>query len=202
MRKDIPSAATVIKRLGNFKKFLSERGAELLLPTNEWEVLRFKTGKGVAIVYRSKDPDAKCSFIGDAQQAWFEFINPETKWRAIPPTKRKPMHSVDYRTVRDRDGNECFFCAEYVSDNEATIEHLVSLCHGGTQHISNKFLAHKDCNAQAGNLSAPEKILMYHKSRLEKLLRRINEQGRRDREASNCDLTQSSGEARQVSRSV
>jgi hypothetical protein len=174
MRKDLPTANQVIKRLENFKTFLGQRGAELLSVTNEWELIRFKTGKGVAIVYRSKDENATCSFIGDAQQAWLEFLNPETKWRAIPPTKRKPSQSVEYRTIRQRDGSDCFFCAEHVPEGQGTIEHLVPVCHGGPQHISNKFLAHKDCNAQAGNLSAPEKILLYHKSRLQRLFRRLN----------------------------
>jgi 5-methylcytosine-specific restriction endonuclease McrA len=39
-----------------------------------------------------------------------------------------------------------------------TIEHLVPVAHGGPNHLSNCFLAHKRCNAAAGTLSAAEKV--------------------------------------------
>jgi hypothetical protein len=45
-------------------------------------------------------------------------------------------------------------------------EHLVSITHGGPQHISNKFLAHRVCNAKAGHMSAPEKIQLHVEAHL------------------------------------
>lgn len=56
-----------------------------------------------------------------------------------------------------RDGNECFFCLSPLGQLKS-VEHLVPVAHGGPNHISNKFLAHPDCNRAAGHLSAPEKI--------------------------------------------
>lgn len=188
MRKDLPSASQVMRRLENFKKFIVSRGAELLTNTSEWELVRFKTGKGVSIVYRSKDPSVACAFTGDAQQAWFEFLNPGSKWRAIPPTKRRIHSSVEYRTIRDRDGILCFFCAEPLAEAEGTIEHLIALTHGGPQHVSNKFLAHEKCNAEVGHLSAPQKILIYHSARLKKLLGKLDDQRRFNHSAGDCHL--------------
>jgi 5-methylcytosine-specific restriction endonuclease McrA len=182
-----------------FKKWLNERGAEVLGSTNEYEVVRFRTGKGVGILYRKGGPNQQCSLVGECLQAWREFNNPASKWRAIPATKRRlNVDPVLYRTIRERDGDDCFYCAKPIPEYEGTIEHLISLTHGGPEHISNKFLAHKDCNIRAGNMSATQKVHQYHLARMEKLLRNINEQRRRDRQASAGSITQARCEADEV----
>lgn len=159
------TATDVLKQLEQFKGWLSSHGAEVLEPTNEYEVVRFKTGKGTSVIYRKKVLSGNCSFIGDAEVAWREFKLPQSSWRAVPRTKRsKTTDSVEYTTIRKRDGDNCFFCNHFVAHNVGTIEHLVALTHGGPQHISNKYLAHKDCNARAGHLSAVEKIKIHTKA--------------------------------------
>jgi 5-methylcytosine-specific restriction endonuclease McrA len=182
-----------------FKRWLNERGAEVLEPTNQYEVVRFKTGKGIGILYKKGGPNQYCSMVGECAQAWYQFIKPSSSWRAIPATKRRiNVDPVVYKSIRKRDGDDCFYCALPIPEYEGTIEHLVSLTHGGPEHISNKFLAHKECNIRAGTLSAVEKIHRYHLARMEKLLRNINEQGRRDRRASAESIAQARCEADKV----
>lgn len=186
MRKQIPTGSQVIACAEKFKRWLSDRGAEVLAPTNDYEIIRFKTGKGTAIVYRRKEENYPVTFTGDAQQAWFEYIKPNgSQWRAIPATKRKSHDNTIYQTLRQRDGDGCFYCAQYMQESEATIEHLVAITHGGPQHISNKFLAHSECNSKAGNLSVVQKIQIYHFSRMKQYQKAVhNEQRRQDRAAS------------------
>lgn len=199
MKANLPTGKEAQDAAEKFKRWLNDRGAEILNSTNEYEVVRFKTGKGVGILYRKGGPNQPCSLVGECQQAWNEFCNPASKWRAIPATKRRiNVDPVIYKSIRERDGDDCFYCAEPIPEYEGTIEHLVSLTHRGPEHISNKFLAHKDCNIRAGNLSAVEKIHRYHLARMEKLLRNINEQGRRDRRASAESIAQARCEADKV----
>lgn len=166
------TASDVLKQLDSFKNWLSERGAEVLEPTNEYEVVRFKTGKGTSVIYRKKIASSAVSFIGDAETAWVQFKTPVSSWRAVPRTKRVNLvDRVEYVTIRKRDGDNCFFCDGFVPHDAGTIEHLVSLTHGGPQHISNKYLAHRICNANAGHLSAVEKIRIHTKSVVRNVLR-------------------------------
>lgn len=72
------------------------------------------------------------------------------------------------RALRTRDGDLCFFCQRTVSQDNESAEHLVPVTHGGPNHISNLFLAHKGCNGQAGHLSAPEKIRIHVRAVIER----------------------------------
>jgi 5-methylcytosine-specific restriction endonuclease McrA len=176
MAKSEPTLAEVSKKLTQFKTWLSDRGAELLAPTSEYELVRFRIDGKTTVIYRKKEPNSKVSFFCDkGQEAWEEFTKGVSNWRAMPATVRQKGYSwVLKRTLRQRDGDECFYCAERMQDRDMTIEHLVSLCHGGPEHISNKFLAHTLCNQRAGNLSAVEKLKIYHFARVKKALEQKN----------------------------
>lgn len=150
------------KEVSNFQEWLRARGAEVLKPTNEYEVIRFKTSNGVSVVYRKNS--GKLTFMNESGQAYSAYKN-ASSWRACPPTKRKSNGTIVTNTIRDRDGDDCFFCAKKVEIGEESVEHLVCLTHGGPNHISNLFLAHKECNKEAGYLSAPEKVKLYNKVR-------------------------------------
>jgi 5-methylcytosine-specific restriction endonuclease McrA len=51
-----------------------------------------------------------------------------------------------------------FFCDHpFTEDRPATLEHLLSIAHGGNNHLSNLALAHGECNLRAANLSVVEK---------------------------------------------
>lgn len=155
------SLAQLTSRRAKFEAFLVERGAQILQPTNEWEVLRFKTSRGTSIVYCNAR--GGITLTGEVHAAWtaFEKSGP---WRATPAPKKRitgrdrtlPM----FNALLKRDGAACFYCGELTDDADRTLEHLVPRAHGGPDHISNLVLAHRRCNANAGHLSAMEKIRM------------------------------------------
>ena len=155
------SSKKVEAKLTSFNAFLKAAGAEVLNPTNEWEITRFRTGSGTSVIYRTAKGLA--TFTGESQQAW-EAYRSQHAWKpALATLTGRRDHKVKkaspvIRTLRDRDGDACFYCWRDVTDNDASLEHLVPLSHGGPSHISNLFLAHKVCNSKAGHLSAPEKI--------------------------------------------
>jgi hypothetical protein len=152
-----PTLATFKKKLPKFSAWLSEAGGEMLAPTNEWEMLRFRGDRGTSIVYRDKG--GNLTFTGDAAPAWncYSRGNP---YRVTKAATRKHVKDVTVRTLLERDGCDCFYCLFPLGD-DMTVEHLLSATHGGPSHITNLALAHSACNLQAGNLSLPEKISMH-----------------------------------------
>lgn len=159
------TAHRIASKAKAFGAWLSGCGAEVLEPTNEWEVVRFKSGDSTSIIYRNKVGGVR--YTGDSELAWKAFSNGNA-WRAKPPTSRRKSMSPMLRTIRKRDGDLCFFCQRPVSVENQSSEHLVPVTHGGPNHISNLFLAHKSCNASAGHLSAPEKIKIHVAAVLER----------------------------------
>ena len=155
--------AQLTKRRANFEAFLIQRGAQILQPTNEWEVLRFRSIAGVSIIYRNAQDGL--TFTGDSAEAWDAFAKGQP-WRGTPKTKSPKNVDAKLRAIIKRDGETCFYCGRLTSESDRTIEHLVSRTHGGPNHLSNMFLAHQKCNAKAGCLSAVEKIRMRDKGGL------------------------------------
>lgn len=152
------TALRITKKVADFRDWLSGCGAQVLEPTNEWELVRFKTGDETSIIYRNKVGGVR--YCGSAEIAWKSFSSGAT-WRAKAPTSRRKRMSPMIRSLRVRDGDLCFYCQKITSEDNQSVEHLVAITHGGPNHISNLFLAHKGCNAAAGHLSAPEKIRMH-----------------------------------------
>lgn len=144
------------KKMKAFSEWLQARGAQVLKPTSEWELVRFKTGDGTSIVYTNTR--GTLSFTGESGEAWQAFEQSKP-WRGAEATKRQVGRgSVIARTLRQRDGDLCFFCRQEVAIEDESVEHLVPVTAGGPNHITNFFLAHRRCNAEVGHLSAPEKI--------------------------------------------
>lgn len=155
------SLAHLTSRREKFEAFLVERGAQILQPTNEWEVLRFKTSRGTSIVYCNARGGVTPT--GESTAAWqaFEKNGP---WRATPaPKKRQSGRDKTLpllHALLQRDGPACFYCIRATDEGNRTLEHLVPRAHGGPDHLSNLVLAHRECNAGAGHRSAMEKIRM------------------------------------------
>ncbi len=154
--------AQIHKKVAKFEAFLSANGAQVLHPTNQWEVVRFIAGGETSIVYTNKRGDL--SFIGHALGAWEAFRHGKP-WRVDPKNKAALRSTPMIVTIRARDGDDCFFCALPVAMEDESAEHLVPRAHGGPNHVSNLFLAHRECNIRAGHLSAPEKIKIHVNSR-------------------------------------
>jgi hypothetical protein len=138
-----------------FELWLTARGAEVLTPTNQWELLRFRTEEGTSIVYTDKH--GKLTWTNQAAQAYLAHVGGKP-WRAVPKTQRRLRSSPVCQALRKRDGDACFFCHLDVAIEEESPEHLVAVTHGGPDHIANMALAHRVCNQQAGHLSLMEKI--------------------------------------------
>lgn len=157
------------KNADAFKYWLTQRGAQVMSPTNEWELIRFRDGGVTSVVYFRKTGEV--TFTGSSHAAWDAFKS-GAHWRsATPKAKRsgsKKRRARYVETIRQRDGDLCFFCAEHVSEEDESVEHLVEVTAGGPDVLANMFLAHTVCNNNARNLSAAEKIALYHKARVGK----------------------------------
>jgi len=159
------TAKHIIAQLKQFKDFLTARGAEVHEPTNEYELVRFRSGNATSIVYTKKN--GIITFFGEAHTAWIAFKSNDS-WRAKTVVYKRKTSSV-INTLRKRDGDNCFYCLHAVSGEDESEEHLVPITHGGPDHIANKVLAHKLCNQLAGHLSLAEKIQIHVKSQLKKV---------------------------------
>ncbi len=157
----------VTKQLTSFRNWLAANGAEVLEPTNEWELVRFRAGDKTGVIYTNKLDGT--TFHGAADDAWKAFKGAHS-WRAAPATKRTKKSGPVLQAIRARDGGHCFFCLKPVSVEDESEEHLVPITAGGPNHISNKFLAHRTCNAKAGHLSAPEKIALHVRAHMKSML--------------------------------
>jgi len=142
-----------------FAAALVAAGAEMLAPTNPYEVMRFRTRYGVGVVYQNAKGVRTWNVVAAHARDHLA-----AKKGSLAPVavqgRRKDAGTV--RALLERDGGNCFFCRQPLGD-DITVEHLVAVAHGGPNHISNLFLAHGDCNQRAGHLSAPEKIAMRDK---------------------------------------
>ena len=160
------SKRQITSKLPQFRNWLAANGAQVLEPTNEWEITRFKAGDETGIIYTNAKGDV--TFTGPASEAWQAFKGAHS-WRAAPATKRREKSGPICRALRARDGGHCFFCLKPVTIKDESVEHLVPITSGGPDHIANKFLAHRVCNSDAGHLSAVEKIALHVEAHLKKL---------------------------------
>lgn len=139
-----------------FAKALTAAGAEILAPTNPYEVMRFRTCHGVGVIYQNAR--GKRSWNPEVQAAKDHLAAGKGSLAPVAVHGRR-RDTATVRRVLARDGDRCFFCRTKLGA-DITIEHLVSIAHGGPNHIANLFLAHEACNRRAGHLSAPEKVAM------------------------------------------
>lgn len=155
----------MVRDMDLFKEWLRSCGAEVLGPTSRWEVLRVRTFHGILVAHRTRRN--RQVWPPDLATIALQFTRGETP--ALSSERRRRLRSglrQKFPALIERDGPGCFFCGVRVPEPEEechrdyapSIEHLVSHAHGGPNHISNSYLAHKRCNEIAGNLSAPEKI--------------------------------------------
>lgn len=148
-----------------FIKWLEAAGAEILAPTNEWEVLRFRANGRTSIIYR-RDHGRISSWTGDAPSAWRAF-QLGVGWSAGASRSKLNRTKTRQRVAAllKRDGRACFYCGVDLEEGEETLEHIVPRTRGGTHHIANLALAHEGCNQDAGNLSAVEKVKLRDRMR-------------------------------------
>lgn len=148
------------KRVKQFAAWVTARGGEMLIPTNEWELARFRGDGVTSIVYTDKG--GKITYVGQARRAWLAFEKGDTDFRFVKKTANRysgERRSVLVRTLLERDGPLCFFCGGPFTDAmPPTREHLVPKSAAGPDNIANQFLACEPCNLEVGHKSAAEKI--------------------------------------------
>lgn len=141
-------------RLSRFSHWLSERGAQVLANTSEWELLRFKANGKTSIVYAKAS--GQLTFTGESERAWQSYLS-AGNWRGCDSTKRSKKSSTEVRSLLARDGDHCFLCCQPLG-SDITVEHLVAVAHGGPNHLSNKVLMHRPCNERVNHMSVAEKV--------------------------------------------
>ena len=147
------------RRKRAFCGWLISRGAEVLMPSTPLEIARFRTAEGISVV--SVNGRGDLYFSGNGYHIWDCYLK-GSAWRAFPKGKRedKKGRSRLMVTVALRDGENCFYCHKPLHEDRS-LEHLLSLTFGGSNHLANMVLAHRECNEAAGNKSVREKLQIH-----------------------------------------
>lgn len=145
-----------------FIEWLQRQGAEVLAPTNPYEVARFRARGGVHVVYEGRRGINANGFAEECLEAFRKHQNIDM---GITQKPRTPMARVKVALVQ-RDGKLCFFCGAEMPESDMTVEHLVSIHKGGPNHMDNLALAHERCNRTAANFPLVEKIRMHVAARI------------------------------------
>jgi len=155
------------KRIKSFKNWLSAQGCEILPPTNEYELIRFRyKGGATGVVYKNATNSCYSTSSQDVNEAWNCYRECREWTGRIKGTSRGIGKSKTELLARD--GNCCFYCGRALELSEMTIEHILSLIHGGNNRIENKAIACKPCNSQASHMAVVEKIAFRDRIRAER----------------------------------
>jgi len=150
------------KKLPSFKKWLQQNGAELLMPTNPYEVIRFRCRFGTGVIYQGKKGiNVNDKFVTDAYRCFVD----AKPWAG--KGSRINSRNKEIKQLISRDGYECFYCGQDFIPKALTQEHVLSLVQGGVDRIENKVLSCKPCNNLAGHLPIIEKVRLRDKMRAE-----------------------------------
>jgi hypothetical protein len=137
--------------LERFKKWITDRGAEIIPCTNDYELLRFKA-REVGVLYKS----GKVSNQYTAHT--IDCFNKNKAWCGKPENVgRKKNYQKEKDFIKKRDGTDCFYCG-WPLGIDITIEHLNPLSASGKNTIGNMVLCHEKCNQEVGNLTIAEKV--------------------------------------------
>lgn len=138
-----------------FNSWLEKNGAQVLPPTNPYEIARFIAHGGTCVVYTNSK--GKISANGFALKAVEAFERNQKLDMGFAKTART-VNTKYKAALLKRDGRECFYCGLDMSDEDVTIEHLIALDKGGNNRLENMALAHYECNQKAGNMHLTAKI--------------------------------------------
>jgi len=134
-----------------FKKWLEGYGCEILPPTNEYELIRWK-GAEVGVLYSSGK-----SSNNYASKAFLSYCH-NGKWDGGPiKTGRQNTYKKQKAKLLVRDGSKCFLCHTELGD-DITVDHLIPLVQGGKNELSNMVLMHEQCNFDCGHKTVVEKV--------------------------------------------
>ena len=142
--------------LDSFIRWMSENGAKTLETTNQWEVLRVKTDNGMTLViYKNKAGTLR--WPEELKEAWNAFKSNQN-WKGFIKVSKRNRNAGRIKALYARDGDLCFYCSNTVDRADASVEHVLSICHGGSNKLENLVLAHIDCNKRADDMPVVDKI--------------------------------------------
>lgn len=144
-------------RAAKFKGWAEGNGGIVEPTTNPHELARVRHADGVLVVYQGKKGISFSDSV--ARKAWEKFNH----GAGFPLGKRHKRTKTEETVHRlsERDGVNCWFCGcEFGPENRQTIEHLLSVCHGGNNNLANLVLACQPCNVKVGNLPIAQKVAM------------------------------------------
>ncbi len=141
------------QRWEEFCGWLTQLGADVLPPTNEWERARWKANGITSVLYENKK--SSLSFSGEAEAAYCAWQTGDRY--EVDKTKRRKL-TPKVAALVERDGPNCWYCDKPMTETTTTIEHLVPVNCGGPNHTANLVLAHGDCNKLAGSKPVAEKV--------------------------------------------
>lgn len=164
----------------DFAAWLSQNGAEVGLPTNPYEVIRYRafwcgSKRAVTHVIYTKD-NGLLTFTAGSLEHYRAFLDNQPlegqRPRASEPVNPRPDKDPDAESKGDkmrrrliaRDGGDCWFCGKAMGA-DVTIEHLVPKSKGGSNRLDNYALAHAACNHMAADKPLVAKIELRSKLR-------------------------------------
>lgn len=150
-----------------FAAYLAQNGAEVGVPTNGYEVIRYKAfwqGSQKAmthIVYTREN--GMLTYTGASREHYeaFQAGDPLPDTAATldeKRTRRIKNTSAIRQRLRERDGECCWFCGSATTATDSNVEHLINISDGGTNALANLVLAHVECNRRAGNATLAQKL--------------------------------------------
>lgn len=137
--------------IDKFKKWLTDRGVEILPCSNAWELLRFK-GKEIGVLYKS----GKVS--NPYTTSAIRCYKHSKQWNGWPLNiGRKNNYKKEKAALIERDGIDCFYCGLPLCE-DITLEHLIALSSGGKNTLANMVLCHEECNQAVKNMPISKKV--------------------------------------------
>lgn len=154
-----------------FVAWLAYNGAEIGIPTNQYEVVRYLAHaeghrKPVTHIVYTKE-SGLLTWMPGTRDHYAQFIGIE----GDGVIKGRPSRSkrMSFRAqIAKRDGKDCWFCGKATTPATESIEHLVPRSQGGPDTLANFVIAHKKCNELAGDKCLADKIALRDKLRTEK----------------------------------
>lgn len=157
-----------------FASWLAANGAEIGIPTNQYEVIRYKAHAGgrnratTHIVYAKEN--GLLTFTGASQMHYLSFIDDLPMRCGREQTGKGQPTGAFSRAVKarakllERDGPNCWYCGTAMGD-DMTLEHLIPKAKGGVNNLVNCALAHQRCNVAAAALPLADKMALRIKLR-------------------------------------
>lgn len=157
-----------------FAAYLARNGAEVGVPTNGYEVIRYRafwqdSGRATTHIIYTKE-SGLLTYTGGSKDHYEAFMAgeplPEVAATLDEKRTRRLKNTSSVRAqLRKRDGDCCWFCGGLLESAESNVEHLINISDGGTNALPNLVLAHTACNTMAGNLPLAKKLELRAKLR-------------------------------------